>query len=59
MAMGLMYIHKQDTFYKSYGSRNSLGVIWGHRGQKVIFTKNAIFPSDYMVWSWDSCIFIN
>ena len=28
---------------QSYGStRNSAGVIWGHRGQKVIFTKNLV-----------------
>ena len=37
--MELMHIRQQDTLYKSYGSRNSAGVIWGHRGQKVIFTK--------------------
>ena len=39
--MGLMHID-QHTLYKSNGSRNSPGVTWGHRGQKVIFTKNAI-----------------
>ena len=38
-----MLIDQLDTLYKSYGSKNSLGVIWGHRGQKVIFTKNAVF----------------
>ena len=59
MVIGLMHIHQLDTLYKSYGSKISPGVIWGHRGQKVIFTKNAISPSDYMVWSWDSCIFIS
>ena len=59
MVIGLMHIHQLDTLYKSYGSRNSPGVIWGHRGQKVIFTKKAISPSDYMVWSRDSCIFIS
>ena len=48
MTMGLMYIDQLDTLYKSYGSRNSPGVTWGHRGQKVIFTKNAISPSDYI-----------
>ena len=51
MAMGFMHIDQLDTLYKSYGFRNSLGVTWGHSGQKVIFTKNAISPSDYMVWS--------
>ena len=54
MVMGLMHIDQLDTLYKSYGSRNSSGVIWGHRGQKVIFTKNAISPSYYVVWSCDS-----
>ena len=59
MVVGLMHIHQLDTFFKSYGSRNSTGVIWGHRGQKSIFTKYAVSPSDYMVWSWDLCIFIS
>ena len=34
-----------DILYKSYGSRNSLKVIWGHSGQKIILTKNAISPT--------------
>ena len=38
-----MLIDQLDTLYKSYGSRNSLGVILGHRGQKVIFTKNVVY----------------
>ena len=59
MAMGLMRIHQLDTLYISYGSRNSAGVIWGHKVQKVIFTKNAISPSYYMVWSCDSCLLIS
>ena len=37
--MGLMNIDQLDTLYKSYGSRNSPGVNWGHRGQKVIFAQ--------------------
>ena len=40
MIMWLMHIDKLYTLYKSYGSRNSHGGIWGHSGQKVIFTKN-------------------
>ena len=59
MVIGLTHIHQLDTLYKSYGSRISSGVIWGHRGQKVIFTKNAISPTDYMPWSWNSYIFIS
>ena len=57
--MGLIHIDQLDTLYKSYGSRNSPGVTWGHRGQKVVYTKNAISPSDGMVWQWDSCILIS
>ena len=59
MAMGLMHIDQLVTLYKSYGSRISPGVTWGHRGQKVIFTKIDISPSDYVVWPWDSCILIS
>ena len=54
-----MYINQLDPLYKSYWIKNETGVIWGHRGQKVIFTKNAISPSDCMVWLWDSCILIS
>ena len=54
-----MYIHQLDPLYKSYGSKNSRGVIWGHRGQKVIFTKNATSPTVYRVWSCDSCTCIS
>ena len=42
--------------YKTYGFKNSSGVIWGHRGQKDDFTKNATPPTDYMVWSGDLSI---
>ena len=59
MVMWLMHIHQLDSLYKSYRFKKISGVIWGHRGQKVIFTKIAISPTDYMVWSCDSCIFIN
>ena len=58
MVMRLMHIDQLDTLYKSYRIKNSSWVTWGHRGQKVIFTKNAISPTDYMVWTCDSCIFI-
>ena len=33
------------SLYKSYRIKKSYGVIWGHRGQKIIFTKNAISSS--------------
>ena len=47
MAMGLIHIDQLDTLYQCHGLGNSPGVTWGHRGQKVIFTKNAISPSEY------------
>ena len=33
-----MHIDQLDTLYKSVGSKNSFGVIWGHMGQKVILS---------------------
>ena len=59
MVTWLLHIDQLDTLYKSYGSKNSSGVIWGYRSQKLIFTKNAVTPTDYMVWSCDSCICIS
>ena len=50
MVMGLMHIHQVDTLYKSYVSRNSPGFIWGHWGQKVIFTKTALIHPCYIAW---------
>ena len=37
----LMHMHKFDPLYKSYDPKNASGVIWGHRGQKIIFNKKA------------------
>ena len=59
MVTWLMYMHQLNTLYKNYWFKNSPRVIWGHRGQKVIFIKNASSPSDYMTWSRDSCICIS
>ena len=59
MVMWLMHIKQLDTLYKSYGRKNSSGVIWGHGGQKVIFTKIAISSTDHMLLSCDSCILIS
>ena len=50
MVTWLMYMHMPDPFYKSYYFKNSPGVIWGHSGQKVIFTKNAITRPCYIAW---------
>ena len=40
--MRLMHVYQLETLYLCYGVNCQLGVIWGHRGQKVILTKNAI-----------------
>ena len=59
MAMGLIHIDQLDALYQCYELGNSPGVTCGHRGQKVIFTKNAISPSEYVVWPWDLFILIS
>ena len=43
MILWLMHIHQLNTSYKTYWLKFRFGVIWGHRDQKVIFTKNAVF----------------
>ena len=35
----LRYINKLETLYKTYWLKSRSWVIWGHRGQKFIFTK--------------------
>ena len=40
--MQLMHMHQLVPLYKGYGLKKISGVIWGHRGQKVIFTKKII-----------------
>ena len=37
-----MHVDQLETLYLCYGVKCQSGVIWGHWGQKVIFTKNAI-----------------
>ena len=54
-----MHMHKLDPLYKSYGPKNSFGVIWGHRGQKIIFTKKASSPTEYVALTCDLCICIS
>ena len=49
----LGYINKLETLYKTYWLRFWFWVIWGHRGQKFIFTKNASPHTIYIVWSRD------
>ena len=54
--MWLKYIKKLETLYKTHWLTFRFGVIWGHRGQKVIFTKNASPHTLYIVCSRDLCI---
>ena len=53
MTIRLIHVHQLETLYLCYGVKGQPGVIWGHRGQKVIFTKNA-FSTDYMTWLCNS-----
>ena len=57
--MWLIHISQLDTLYKSYGRKNSSGVIWGHRGQILIFTKNALSPLCYIVYPCNLYIIIS
>ena len=40
MTIRLIHVHQLETLYLCYGVKGQPGVIRGHRGQKVIFTKN-------------------
>ena len=55
----LMHMNTLDPLYKSYGPKNSSGVIWGHGGLKVIFTKKASSPSEYVALTRYLCICIS
>ena len=50
------YINRLGTLYKTYRLKFRFWVIWGHRGQKFIFTKNASPHIIYVEWSRDLCI---
>ena len=52
-------MHKLDPIYRSYHIKNSSGVIWGHRGQKVIFTKKASNPTERVALTRGLCICIS
>ena len=54
MTKKLIHVHRLETLYLCYGVKCQSGVIWGHWGQKVIFTKNAITRSCYIAWPYDS-----
>ena len=48
MTITLIHVHQLETLYLRYGVKCKYGVIWGHWGQKVVFTKNAITRPCYM-----------
>ena len=43
MTIRLIHVDQLETLYLCYGVICQSGVIWGHWGQKVIFTINAIY----------------
>ena len=56
MTIRLTHVDQLETVYLCYGVICQSGVIWGHWGQKVIFTKQASGPSDYIALTRDLCI---
>ena len=48
MTIRLTNVHQLETLYLCYGVKCQSGVTWGHWGQKVIFTKNAITHPCYI-----------
>ena len=59
MTIRLIHVDQLETFYPCSGVKCQPGVIWGHRGQKVIFTKNALIRPCYMAWPLISYMFIS
>ena len=45
-------MNQLDPFYKTFWLKFWFGVIWGHKGQKLIFTKNAT-PTYYIALTCD------
>ena len=48
MTIRLIHVHQLLTLYLSYGVKYQSRVIWGHWGQKVIFTKHDITHPCYL-----------
>ena len=48
MTIRLIHVHQLVNLYLSYGVKYQSRVIWGHWGQKVIFTINAITHQSYI-----------
>ena len=47
MNIRIIQVDQLETLYLCYGVKCQNGVIWGHWGQKVIYTKNAIIQPCY------------
>ena len=52
-------MHYLGTLYPIYGVKGQPGVIWGNRGQILIFTKNVLSPLCYIGCSSNSYICIS
>ena len=50
ITMKIIHVHQLETLYLSNGVKCPRGVIWGHWGQKFIFTKNATVTQSYVAW---------
>ena len=48
MTIRLIQVDQLETLCLCYDSKCQSGFIWGHWGQKVIFTKNAITRPCYI-----------
>ena len=62
MAIRLIHVDQLEMLYLCYGVKCQSGVIWGHRGQNIVFAQNNVQnaspPTDYVAWSRDSCTWI-
>ena len=56
MITRLIHVGQLETLYLCYGVKCQSGVIRGHWGQKLIFTKKASSPSDYIALTQDLSI---
>ena len=55
MTIRLIHVHQLLTLYLSYGVKYQSRVLWGHGGQKVIFTKNVSTPFNYVALTLYIC----
>ena len=59
MTIRLIHVNQLETLYLCYGVTCQSGVIWGHWGQILIFTKNALSPLCYIAYPCNSYIIIS